>query len=68
MSSLCATAAFLLTSRVGPANSDELYRAPKISKVIDGVVFEAGNWEPHLAPGAEEDLLLGTREMGLFSR
>jgi hypothetical protein len=31
----------------------ELYRAPEISNVIDGVVFEAGNWEPHLAVGAE---------------
>jgi len=41
-SSLCVTAAFLLVSRVGPASSDELYRAPRISNVIDGVVFEAG--------------------------
>lgn len=30
-----------------------LYRAPEIPNVIDGVVFEAGNWEPHLAAGAE---------------
>jgi hypothetical protein len=31
----------------------ELSRAPQIPNVIDGVVFEAGNWEPHLAAGAE---------------
>jgi hypothetical protein len=30
-----------------------LFDAPEISNVIDGVVFEAGNWEPHLAAGAE---------------
>jgi hypothetical protein len=29
------------------------YRAPAIRNIIDGVVFEAGNWEPHLAAGAE---------------
>jgi hypothetical protein len=29
------------------------HRAPPIPNVIDGVVFEAGNWEPHLAAGAE---------------
>ncbi|MHC4404630.1 MAG: glycoside hydrolase domain-containing protein [Planctomycetota bacterium] len=52
-SSLCLTAALLLTSFARPASSGELYRAPKVSNVIDGVVFEAGNWEPHLAPGAE---------------
>jgi hypothetical protein len=31
----------------------EPYGAPEIANVIDGVVFEAGNWEPHLAAGAE---------------
>jgi len=30
----------------------DLYRAPPIPNVIDGVVWEAGNWEPHLAAGA----------------
>ncbi|MFC1543747.1 glycoside hydrolase domain-containing protein [Gemmatimonadota bacterium] len=30
----------------------ELYRAPTIPNEIDGVTFEAGNWEPHLAAGA----------------
>jgi len=30
-----------------------LYRAPAVSNTIDGVVFEAGNWEPHLAAGDE---------------
>jgi hypothetical protein len=28
-----------------------LYRAPAISNQVGGVVFEAGNWEPHLAAG-----------------
>ena len=38
----------------GPDSSTaELYRAPAISNVVDGVVFEAGNWEPHLAAGEE---------------
>ena len=31
----------------------ELYRAPVIPNVVDGVVWEAGNWEPHLAAGEE---------------
>ena len=31
----------------------ELVRAAAIPNVIDGVVFEAGDWEPHLAAGAE---------------
>jgi len=30
-----------------------LYRAPAISNEIGGVVFEAGNWEPHLGAGEE---------------
>ncbi|MGB5161589.1 MAG: glycoside hydrolase domain-containing protein [Thermoanaerobaculia bacterium] len=30
-----------------------LYRAPAIPNTVDGVVFEAGNWEPHLAAGEE---------------
>ncbi|UCC26513.1 MAG: hypothetical protein JSU98_05285 [Gemmatimonadales bacterium] len=30
-----------------------LYRAPALSNEIDGVVFEAGNWTPHLAAGEE---------------
>jgi len=31
----------------------ELYRAPSIPNVVEGVVHEAGNWEPHLAAGAQ---------------
>jgi hypothetical protein len=42
---------------VGCAKKDqqsvELYRAPAIPSTVDGVVFEAGNWEPHLAAGDE---------------
>ena len=34
-----------------PAEPGELYRAPAISNEVDGVVFEAGNWEPHLPAG-----------------
>jgi len=34
-----------------PAEPGELYRAPAISNELDGVVFEAGNWEPHLPAG-----------------
>jgi hypothetical protein len=48
-----SAAALLLTSCAGSGGSDELYGAPEISNVIDGVVFEAGDWEPHLAAGAE---------------
>ena len=32
-----------------------LFRAPAIPNTVDGVVFEAGNWEPHLAAGDEGD-------------
>jgi hypothetical protein len=35
------------------ADDTPLYRAPPITNTIDGVVFEAGNWEPHLAAGDE---------------
>ncbi len=35
------------------AELGELYRAPSIPNAVDGVVFEAGNWTPHLAAGAE---------------
>ena len=31
----------------------DLHRAPAIPNVVDGVVFEAGNWTPHLAAGAK---------------
>ncbi len=29
------------------------FRAPAIPNTVDGVIFEAGNWEPHLPAGAE---------------
>ena len=35
------------------ATPPTLYHAPQIPNVIDGVVFEAGNWEPHLPAGDE---------------
>ena len=28
-----------------------LFRAPPVANTVDGVVFESGNWEPHLAAG-----------------
>ncbi len=31
----------------------DLHRAPAISNVVDGVVFEAGNWTPQLPAGAK---------------
>ncbi len=33
----------------------ELYRAPPIPNTVDGVIYEAGNWEPHLVAGEEGD-------------
>ncbi|MGD2071115.1 MAG: DUF6067 family protein, partial [Gemmatimonadota bacterium] len=58
--SLGATAALfsLLTAACaepGPeaTGAAELYRAPPVSNVIDGVVWEAGSWEPHLPAGQE---------------
>ena len=44
--------ALALSPEAGGENS-ELYRAPAISNVVDGVIWEAGNWEPHLAAGDE---------------
>jgi len=35
------------------SSTEDLFRAPAISNVVDGVVFEAGNWEPHLTAGDE---------------
>jgi len=46
-------ALLILTSCSEPPATGRLFVAPEISNVIDGVVFEAGNWEPHLAPGAK---------------
>ncbi len=41
-------------SQLGLSPDDgALYRVPAISNVVDGVAWEAGNWEPHLAPGEE---------------
>ncbi len=51
-----ASIVIILASCAEPrADNHELYRAPAIPNVIDGVTFEAGNWEPHLAAGAEGD-------------
>ena len=36
-----------------PPQASQLHRAPAISNVIDGVVFEAGNWTPDLKPGTK---------------
>ncbi len=45
--------ALSVVSCTNGATTNELYDAPEIPNVIDGVVFESGNWEPHLAAGAE---------------
>ncbi|MFQ5705054.1 MAG: glycoside hydrolase domain-containing protein [Gemmatimonadales bacterium] len=51
---LCAVVAtLLLTSCSGSNAATALYRAPEISHVINGVIFEAGNWKPHLAAGVK---------------
>ncbi|MFH1765410.1 MAG: glycoside hydrolase domain-containing protein [Gemmatimonadota bacterium] len=39
-------------SEAGDETGD-LYRAPVISNVVDGVIWGTGNWEPHLAAGDE---------------
>jgi hypothetical protein len=41
------------TTDTSAAVSPRLYRAPAISNIVDGVIWEAGNWEPHLAAGDE---------------
>ncbi len=49
-----STTAMLALAGCGVGDvSNALYEAPEISNVIDGVVFEAGNSEPHVAAGAE---------------
>jgi len=43
---------FLALACTDPApDTADLYRAPAISNEVDGVVFEAGNWEPFLGAG-----------------
>ncbi len=47
------------STRVGSSEAEEAFpvislsRAPAVPNVIDGVVWEAGNWEPHLPAGPE---------------
>jgi len=36
-----------------PPDTAPLYRAPALSNVVDGVVWEAGDWEPWLPAGSE---------------
>jgi hypothetical protein len=48
-----AAVAVLVSSCGGWGGPSEPYRAPEIPNVIDDVVFEAGNWEPHLVAGEE---------------
>jgi hypothetical protein len=48
-----STVLFAVSCAEPASESREPYRAPAIPNTIDGVVFEAGNWEPHLAAGAE---------------
>ena len=37
----------------GAPVTEALYRAPPLPNHADGVIFEAGNWEPHLQAGEE---------------
>jgi Glycoside hydrolase 123, N-terminal domain len=53
-----SAAAVLLAAIFGVMRAEappyaDLYRAPAISNVIDGVVFDAGNWTPDLVPGTK---------------
>ena len=49
---VAAAAALLLAACAGRSGDADAYDAPEISNVVDGVIFEAGNWEPHLGAGA----------------
>jgi hypothetical protein len=44
-------AVLLVVAWEAPPPVAELHRAPAISNVVDGVVFEAGNWPPPLQAG-----------------
>ena len=46
----CAVIA-LAVARAAPREPVRLHRAPAIPNTIDGVVFEPGNWVPHLKAG-----------------
>ncbi len=50
-----STVAFLAMALVAGCqaapNTRPLYRAPAVSNVVDGVVWEAGDWTPDLEPG-----------------
>jgi len=45
----------LAASACSPAerSTEVLYRAPPVPTTIDGIVFETGNWAPHLPAGEE---------------
>ena len=46
-------AAFVAIMRADAPQYADLYRAPAMSNVIDGVTFEAGNWTPDLEAGSK---------------
>ena len=48
---LLVAATVVLAACGGQTGAGDLYDAPEIPNVIDGVTFEAGNWEPYLAAG-----------------
>jgi len=51
---LCLVAVTLVVASCSsPSIEADLYRAPAVPNVVDDVVFEAGNWEPHLAAGSK---------------
>ena len=48
---LLVAATVVLAACGGQTGAGDLYDAPEIPNVVDGVTFEAGNWEPYLAAG-----------------
>ena len=46
-----AAALTLIACADAPEPPSSLHRAPPVPTEIDGVVFEAGDWEPHLPAG-----------------
>ena len=50
---IAVVAAARLAAWTAPPQVSRLYRAPAISNVLDGVVFEPGNWTPDLKAGSK---------------
>ncbi len=48
-----STAAILSGCGDTPPRTAALFRAPALSDTVDGVVWEAGDWTPHLPAGSK---------------